>query len=146
MSGTGALISVSTGVARYTVGLICGLSAAAVFFFAVGLIFFMKNRSLKQEFSMTEKLLQEIFSRHLGDSSISEEAMTAFESRMEEFVRLSQVLERSEQSVKEQASEITALQEKETNCDDAISRQQKAQWELEKKLDIWHTARTRRNP
>ncbi len=135
VSGTGALISVSTGVARYTVGLICGLSAAAVFFFAVGLIFFMKNRSLKQEFSMTEKLLQEIFSRHLGDSSISEEAMTAFESRMEEFVRLSQVLERSEQSVKEQASEITALQEKETNCDDAISRQQKAQWELEKKLD-----------
>lgn len=135
VSGTGALISVSTGLAHYTVGLICGLSAAAVFFFAVGLIFLMKNRSLKQELSMTEKLLQEIFSRHLGDSSISEEAMTAFESRMEEFVRLSQVLERSEQSVKEQASEINALQAKETDCDDAISRQQKAQWELEKKLD-----------
>lgn len=133
--GTGALISVSTGVAHYTVGLICALSAAAVFFFAVGLIFFMKNRSLKQELSMTEKLLQEIFSRHLGDSSISGEAMTAFESRMEEFVRLSQLLERSEQSVQEQASEINALQAKETDCDDAISRQQKAQWELEKRLD-----------
>ena len=133
--GTGALISVSTGVAHYTVGLICALSAAAVFLFAVGLIFFMKNRSLKQELSMTEKLLQEIFSRHLGDSSISGEAMTAFESRMEEFVRLSQVLERSEQSVQEQASEINALQAKETDCDDAISRQQKAQWELEKQLD-----------
>ena len=63
---------------------------------------------------MTEKLLQEIFSRHLGDSSISGEAMTAFESRMEEFIRLSQVLERSEQSVQEQASEINALQAKET--------------------------------
>ena len=133
--GTGALISVSTGVAHYTVGLICALSAAAVFFFAVGLIFFMKNHSLKQELSMTEKLLQEIFSRHLGDSSISGEAMTAFESRMEEFVRISQVLERSEQSVQEQASEINALQAKETDCDDAISRQQKAQWELEKRLD-----------
>ena len=133
--GTGALISVSTGVAHSTVGLICALSAAAVFFFAVGLIFFMKNHSLKQELSMTEKLLQEIFSRHLGDSSISGEAMTAFESRMEEFVRLSQVLERSEQSVQEQASEINALQAKETDCDDAISRQQKAQWELEKRLD-----------
>ena len=132
---TGALISVSTGVAHYTVGLICALSAASVLFFAVGLIFFMKNRSLKQELSMTEKLLQEIFSRHLGDSSISGEAMTAFESRMEEFVRLSQVLERSEQSVQEQASEINALQAKETDCDDAISRQQKAQWELEKRLD-----------
>ena len=85
---------------------------------------------------MTEKLLQEIFSRHLGDSSISEEAMAAFESRMEEFIRLSQVLERSEQSVNEQASEISVLQEKETSCDDAISRQQKAQWELEKKLEL----------
>ena len=133
--GTGALISVSTGVAHYTVGLICALSAAAVFFFAVGLIFFMKNHSLKQELSMTEKLLQEIFSRHLGDSSISGEAMTAFDSRMEEFVRLSQVLERSEQSVQEQASEINALQAKANDCDDAISRQQKAQWELEKRLD-----------
>ena len=133
--GTGALISVSTGVAHYTVGLICALSAAAVFFFAVGLIFFMKNHSLKQELSMTEKLLQEIFSRHLGDSSISGEAMTAFESRMEDFVRLSQVLERSEQSVQEQASEINALQAKANDCDDAISRQQKAQWELEKRLD-----------
>lgn len=132
---TGALVSVSTGVARYTVWLICILSAATVLFFAVSLILFMKNRSLKQELSMTEKLLQEIFSRHLGDSSISEEAMAAFESRMEEFIRLSQVLERSEQSVSEQASEITALQEKENSCDDAISRQQKAQWELEKKLD-----------
>ena len=132
---TGALVSVSTGVARYTVWLICILSAATVLFFAVSLILFMKNRSLKQELSMTEKLLQEIFSRHLGDSSISEEAMAAFESRMEEFIRLSQVLERSEQSVNEQASEISVLQEKETSCDDAISRQQKAQWELEKKLD-----------
>ena len=95
----------------------------------------MKNRSLRQELSMTEKLLQEIFSRHLGDSSISEEAMKAFEGRMEEFIRLSQVLECSEQSVTEQAAEISALQEKETDCDDVISRQQKAQWELEKKLD-----------
>ena len=133
--GSATLISVSSGVAHSTIWLICGLSAAAVVFFAVGLIFLMKNRSLKRELSMTEKLLQEIFSRHLGDSSISEEAMAAFESRMEEFVRLSQVLERSEQSVQEQASEITALQAKETDCDDAISRQQKAQWELEKKLD-----------
>ncbi len=79
-----------------TVGLvICGLSAAAVFFFAVGLIFFMKNRSLKQEFSMTEKLLPGRFSPAIWEiPPFQEEAMTAFESRMEEFVRLSQVLER----------------------------------------------------
>ncbi len=134
-SGSGALLSVSTGVAHYTIWLICGLSAAAVFFFAVGLIFLAKTRTLARELSMAEKLLQEIFSRHLGDPSVSEEAMTAFDSRMEEFVRLSQVLERSEQSVDEQASEIYTLQKQEADCDDAISKQQKAQWELEKKLD-----------
>ncbi len=134
-SGSGALLSVSTGVAHYTIWLICGLSAAAVFFFAVGLIFLAKTRTLARELSMAEKLLQEIFSRHLGDPSVSEEAMTAFDSRMEEFVRLSQVLERSEKSVDEQASEIYTLQKQEADCDDAISKQQKAQWELEKKLD-----------
>ncbi|MFR5730962.1 MAG: hypothetical protein ACLUD2_02450 [Clostridium sp.] len=47
----------------------------------------MKNRGLKRELAMTEKLLQEMLLRHLGDSSISEEAMAAFESRMAEFVR-----------------------------------------------------------
>ncbi len=134
-SGLGALVSVSTGVAHYTVWLICGLSAAAVFFFAIALIFFVKNHSLKQELSRTERQLQEIFSRHLGDSSISENAMNAFEARMNEFLRLSRVLDRSEQSVRDQAAEISALQAKETNCEDVISTQQKAQWELEQKLE-----------
>ena len=46
-SGAGALMSESTVVSRYTVWHIYILSAAAVFFFAVGLIFFMKNRSLR---------------------------------------------------------------------------------------------------
>ena len=140
--GLSAVVLATSGEIK---AILCLMALIIVCLIAVRVIFLphmsdeekkhFKEHSLRQELSMTEKLLQEIFSRHLGDSSISEEAMKAFEGRMEEFIRLSQVLECSEQSVTEQAAEISALQEKETDCDDVISRQQKAQWELEKKLD-----------
>lgn len=61
--------------------------------------------------------------------------MDAFRKRMDEFIRLSQVLSRSEAAVAEQAAEIAALQERENTCNDVISQQQRTQWELEKKLE-----------
>lgn len=112
-----------------------GLGGGSLVFFILGMILFLKGKRLKKEAAMSSKILQEIFSRHLGDSGISEQAMQAFLARMEEFIRLSQVLVRSEASVEEHAAEITSLQEKESTCDDAISKQQRTQWELEKKLD-----------
>lgn len=113
--------------------LCCGVLALFLAITGIGLL--LKNKSLNKEVAMVSKILQEIFSRHLGDSAISEDAMQAFEARMEEFLRLSKVLERSEASVQEQAAEIASLQERETTCDDVISKQQRTQWELEKKLD-----------
>lgn len=113
--------------------LICAVLALLSAFTGIALL--LKNKSLKKETAMVSKILQEIFSRHLGDSAISDEAMEAFEARMTEFLRLSKVLERSEASVQEQAAEIASLQERENTCDDVISKQQRTQWELEKKLD-----------
>lgn len=107
----------------------------SLLFFLAGIFLVMNRKRRKKELIYTSKLLQEVFSRHLGDSAISEEAMLAFDSRMEEFIRLSQALMRSEQSLKEKAAEIAALTEKESNCGDNISKQQRIQWELEKKLD-----------
>lgn len=101
----------------------------------IGIAMLVKNNRLRRNLEYGGKLLQEIFSRHLGDSSISEDAMAAFEARMKEFIRLSQVLVRSEASVEEHAAEIASLQERETTCDEVISRQQRTQWELEKKLE-----------
>lgn len=101
----------------------------------IGIAMAVENKRLKKNLEYSSKLLQEIFSRHLGDSSISEDAMKAFEARMGEFIRLSQVLVRSEASVEEHAAEIASLQERETTCDEVISRQQRTQWELEKKLE-----------
>ncbi|MGL5434938.1 MAG: ATP-binding protein [Lachnospiraceae bacterium] len=110
-------------------------AGGALLTFMLGLYLWMKGAQLKKEVAMSSKILQEIFSRHLGDSSISEDAIKAFHSRMEEFIRLSQVLIRSEAALKEQEAEISTLQERENSCEDAISSQQKTQWELEKKLE-----------
>lgn len=107
----------------------------ALIFLASGIGLLLKQKSLKKEASMVSKILQEMFSRHLGDGSISEEAMAALEARLEEYIRLSQVLVRSQASVEEQSAELTSLKERETSCEDIISKQQKNQWELEKKLD-----------
>lgn len=101
----------------------------------LGCVLLLNGRRLRTAAAMNGKIMQEIFSRHLGDSTISEEALAAFKARMEEYQRLSQLLVQSEQSVQEKAAEIAALQEQATTCDDAISRQQRTQWELEKKLD-----------
>lgn len=115
--------------------IIGSLGVLTLLFTVVIIAAVVKGRSLRAEAAMTGKILQEIFSRHLGDSSISGEAMNAFQTRMDEFVRLSQALERSEATAKEQSEEISSLQKRASTCDEAISRQQRTQWELEKKLD-----------
>lgn len=109
------------------------IGCVATLFASVSL--FKEQKQLKKDLASSSKILQEIFSRHLGDSTISREALQSFQARMDEFIRLNQTLIRCEASVQEKAAEIAALQQKETSCDDAISKQQKTQWELEKKLD-----------
>lgn len=112
-----------------------GAAAFALVFFAFGLMVHQKTRALKKNAAANGKILQEIFSRHLGDGSVSEDALQAFHARMEDFLRLSSALVRSEQSVEAQAAEIAELQKQENLCDEDLARQQRFQWELEKKLD-----------
>lgn len=109
------------------------IGCIATLFAAVSL--FKEQKQLQKDLAASSKILQEVFSRHLGDPAISEDALQAFLARMEEFIRLNQALARSEAAVQEKTAEITSLQQKEVTCDDAISRQQRTQWELEKKLD-----------
>lgn len=113
-----------------------GISAfLAACFGASGAGLLLKKKNLQKELNMVSKILQEVFSRHLGDPAISQEAMDAFQSRMDEFLRLYHALERSEHTIQEYTAEITSLLEKETTCEEQISHQQRTQWELEKKLD-----------
>lgn len=123
------------GLSEMVLILTCISGFLTLLFAGTGTAMLLENKRLKKNLEFSSKLLQEIFSRHLGDSAISEDAMKAFQARMEEFIRLSQVLVRSEASVEEHAKEIASLLERETTCDEVISRQQRTQWELEKKLE-----------
>ena len=116
--------------------LLAACSAVLTLIFSLfGLLLIFKRKERNRNFEYSQKLLQEIFSRHLGDSSISEEAMTAFLARMEEFLRLSETLTKSEASLLEHTEALTQLQEQRTNYDGLIKQQQQLQWELEKKLE-----------
>ncbi len=115
--------------------LLLGTAAAAMLLSLIVFGMFQNTRRLKKDLAGDSQMLQEIFSRHLGDNSLSEKAKQAFDARMEELACLAERLEKSEECVQEQALKISALQEKEKSCDEMISRQQRTQWELEKKLD-----------
>lgn len=135
MQGWGAELLTRLGLSDMSLILTCVLGFLTLLFGGVGIAMLLENKRLRKNLEFSSKLLQEIFSRHLGDSAISEDAMKAFQARMDEFIRLSQVLVRSEASLEERAKEIASLQERETTCDEVISKQQRTQWELEKKLE-----------
>ena len=120
----------------FSAPLLSALTLGGAFLFAIiGFFLVMKAKKLQKELELSAGLIREIFSRHLGDSSISQEALQALEGRMDEFSRLSAALKRSEESLAEQTEEIARLQEKQESCNEVIEKQQRAQWELEKKLE-----------
>ena len=120
----------------FSAPLLSALTLGGAFLFAIiGFFLVMKAKRLQKELELSAGLIREIFSRHLGDSSISLEALQALEGRMDEFSRLSAALKRSEESLAEQTEEIARLQEKQESCNEVIEKQQRAQWELEKKLE-----------
>lgn len=94
-----------------------------------------KSRRFKKELDSNTRLLQEIFARHMGDSSISREAMTALEGKMAEFLRLGKAVEQSEHTLKQLSGEISQLQSKEEVFSGEIEQQQRLQWELDQKLE-----------
>ena len=107
----------------------------SLIFLAIGMIAALQNKGVKRDLSYSTKLLQEIFSRHLGDSSISQEAMNAFCQRMGEYRRLCAALIKSEETARILAKELDDLQAQQTACTEVIEQQQRTQWELEQKLE-----------
>lgn len=115
---------------------------AAIIFYLIGLILFLRLRHRQKDMEMSAKVLQEIFSRHLGDSTISQEAMRAFQTRMAEFTRLSSAITKSEAAIEQKAAEIAELAGRQEMCSEVIEKQQKSQWELEKKLEHLSACKT----
>ena len=108
-----------------------------------GILKLGKNRRFRKELDTSTRLLQEIFARHLGDSSISQDAMNALEGRMAEFLRLSKAVEQSEQTLMQLSEEIAKLQSSEDQFSGEIEQQQRIQWELEQKLERLADCKTR---
>ena len=121
-------------------GALAGLSLV---FLAAALLGLSRGRRLKKELNRSAQLLSEIFSRHLGDSSISAEAMEALEVKMGEFLRLSRAVAQSEETLSRLSEDIAALQAKEEGCSGQIEEQQRIQWELEQKLEHLDSCKTR---
>jgi len=112
-----------------------GLNLAAAVCFCAGLFSIFRLRRHRKEARLCSATLAEIFRRHLGDSSVSEKAMEALRMRLAEFNRLYQIMTRSEETLKQQTETISSLLERQNSCSEIIEKQQRIQWELEKKLE-----------
>ena len=117
----------------YTTGMALAIGAAVLL--AGGFFTLFRRKRLLKEAKLCTATLSEIFKRHLGDSSISDEAMEALRSRLGEFTRLCQMMAKSEETLKLQTEKISTLRERQNNCSEVIEKQQRIQWELEKKLE-----------
>lgn len=122
------------------VGISAGKSAAAVgagalILFLIGIFMAVRRRQHEKESKLCFATLSEIFKRHLGDSSVSDEALDALRARLAEFTRLCQMILKSELTLKSQTEKISSLREKQNDCSEVIEQQQRVQWELEKKLE-----------
>lgn len=114
----------------------CAVMAGfSAFLYLAGAVLFLKGKHYQKELELSSGMLTEVFTRHLGDNTISREAMNAFTARMEEFVRLGEMIVSSESMIREQMEEIDSLREKQNTCSEVIEKQQRTQWELEKKLE-----------
>ena len=120
-----------------------GLAGLALVFLAGAFFQLSKGRRFKKERGRTARLLSEIFSKHLGDSSISSEAMEALEAKMGEFLRLSQAVAQSEETLNRLTQDINGLQAREEGCSGQIEEQQRIQWELEQKLEHLDACKTK---
>ena len=139
---TGNSLSLLSALNLDRTALMASLTGTAIIFYLIGLLLFMRLRHRQKDMDLSGKMLQEIFSKHLGNMDISIEAMRSFQARMAEFTRLSSAISKSELALKRKAEEIAQLQDNEENCSQAIEKQQKSQWELERKLEHLAGCRT----
>lgn len=107
----------------------------ALLFLVIGIVMNVRRKIREKESKLSFSSLSEMFRRHLGDSSVSGEALAALKARLAEFSRLYQMISKSEVTIQSQTEKIGALQAKQSDCSEVIEQQQRIQWELEKKLE-----------
>ncbi len=123
--------------------LMIAAGGAALICLIAGFTFIGQGKRCKKAMEETSSRLLEILKKHLGDASISDEAMAAFKARMEEFSKLSDMVVKSEEAMRKYMEDINSLQEKQNTCSEMIEKQQRTQWELEKKLEHLNNCKNR---
>ena len=139
-----------------------GLGGAALVFLLVQA---MIRKGIKRDLATAEenkRLLLEMFQKHLyrnkagayvqtteeqtaestSEITVSDESMAAFIKRMAEFTSLCEVVSQSESASRKLMEDINSLREKQNNCSEMIEKQQRTQWELEKKLEHLNNCKT----
>ena len=140
-AGAAAYLELTYPTQYFPIAVACG--GAAVIWMILGIVL---NNRLKRERTIMEEnhdKLAEILRKTLGDSTISDAAMDAFQKKMDEFSELCTVVSQSEQAAKKLMEDINSLREKQNNCSEMIEQQQRTQWELEKKLEHLNHCKTR---
>lgn len=117
---------------------------------AAAVIWMILNFTLNRRIQRDQKTMQENrdqltnrLKEILHDDTISEEAMTAFRQKMDEFSNLCDMVRQSEDEARKLMEEISTLQERQNNCSEMIEQQQRTQWELEKKLEHLNHCKTK---
>ncbi|MBE5971562.1 MAG: hypothetical protein E7246_03440 [Lachnoclostridium sp.] len=124
-----------------------GLGGAAL---VLLLVQAMIRKGIKRDQETAEKhktSLLEMLKKHLSSESgseiaVSDETMAAFAKRMAEFTSLCDMVSQSESTSRKLMEDINSLREKQNNCSEMIEKQQRTQWELEKKLEHLSNCKT----
>ena len=111
------------------------LFLAALLSVGGGIYFLARNNGNRKDLDYSKKLLQEILSRHLGDETVSSEAINAFSQRMAEFKRLSRAVLSSQETAANLEKQMEEISIRQSDFGAEIEKQLKSQWELEKKLE-----------
>ncbi len=139
----GELNPLSAMLAIPSIWLTAAAAIICLIFIIIGIVLLHSRRVTRRLLDEDEDDLKGIFSQHLGDPSVSAEAMDAFEARMDELSRMSRSLGESKAACDKEDSAIDSLQSQDRSCGESIAQQQKTQWELEKKLEHLSVCRDR---
>ena len=112
---------------------LCGIGGAV--FLAISLMQLWNRQQLKRERSSVTEFLCGVLKEHLGEASISDEAILRLEQHISELLRLERAVYQSEHALKQLTGEIQQLQSHEAELSKEIETGQRLQWELEQKLE-----------
>ena len=119
----------------------CG--AASVIWLLLGMVLNSRIKRDKNTMDENHNKVAEILQKTLGDGTVSDGSMDAFQKKMDEFSALCTVVSKSEEAAKKLMEDINSLREKQNNCSEMIEVQQRTQWELEKKLEHLGNCKTK---